>query len=440
MIKNFSKFLLGLILFNSIFCSALLPAKAGFTPSNAFLKQTGQLASADHVNLSDDGNPVPATDAIPSMDSVEPMRGIYVATVLNLDYPQTPTTDSQVLQSEIDDIINTCDELGFNSIFLQVRPCADALYPSAVYPWSKYLTGTQDVAPDNQFDPLAYWVEQSHAHNLALHAWVNPYRITKKASDWNAISARNPAKLHPEWVIHHTNGNYYFDPAIPEVRELVVTGIMEILTNYDVDGIHLDDYFYPGIDFPDDASFVKYNADNYLDKNNWRRHNVDLLIQELDTQIHNYKPDCSFGISPSGVWENASANPLGSNTRGGNPSYSKQFADTRTWALNGWVDYIAPQIYWENGNRFCDYATLLDWWSTTLASCDTKLYIAMADYRANEVSGSSPWFHGAELSKQMGQNLMQENVGGEIHFRYRSVASNPNLQQAIKSFYKTPQV
>lgn len=415
---------------------SVLPVQASGKPGNIFLNQTNQQLSVGSTTISDEQTPT--TESIDETEVKVPMRGIYVATVLNFDYPVSPTTDSIALQSEIDNIINNCEALGFNSIFLQVRPCADALYPSAIYPWSRYLTGNQDIAPANQFDPLAYWVLQCHAHNIALHAWINPYRITKKSSDWNSLSARNPAKLHPEWVIKHNDGNYYFDPAIPEVRELVIAGVMEILTNYDVDGIHLDDYFYPGTDFPDDASFVKYNEDNFLDKNNWRRHNVDLLIEALDTQIHSYKPDCSFGISPSGVWENASANPLGSNTRGGNPSYSRQFADTRTWALNGWVDYIAPQIYWENGNRFCDYGTLLDWWSSTVSLSDTDLYIAMADYRANEVSSSSPWYNGVELTRQLKQNFIQEHVNGEIHFRYRSIMNNTSLQQAIKSLYIAP--
>lgn len=408
-------------------------------PDNISLKQTSQQAGSDTESIPDNDTQTKTTLPATEAEEQTPMRGIYVTTVLNLDYPLTPTTDSIALQSEIDNIINNCKSLGFNSIFLQVRPCADALYPSAIYPWSRYLTGSQDLAPDNQFDPLAYWIKQAHAQDMTLHAWVNPYRITKKSSDWNSLSARNPARLHPEWVIHHTNGNYYFDPAIPEVRELVIAGVMEILTNYDVDGIHLDDYFYPGTDFPDDASFVKYNEDNFLDKNNWRRHNVDLLVEALDQQIHNYKPDCLFGISPSGVWENACANPLGSNTRGGNPSYSRQFADTRTWALNGWVDYIAPQIYWENGNRYCDYATLLNWWSTTLSDCDTDLYIAMADYRANEVTSNSPWYNGVELTTQLNQNLVLPNVNGEIHFRYRSVLVNPSLQQAIRTFYENTQ-
>lgn len=371
----------------------------------------------------------------PVTESVPPIKGIYVTTVLNLDYPKTPTTDSLQLQAEIDTIINTCQSLGFHSIFLQVRPCADAIYPSAIFPWSRYLTGDQNIAPDNQFDPLSYWIEQAHAHNMELHAWINPYRITKKPSDWNSLSQAHPAKQHPEWVVKHTDSNYYFDPAIPEVRNLVILGVIEILTNYDVDGIHMDDYFYPGIDFPDDASFVKYNPDNYLNKADWRRHNVDLLIEALDTQIHAYDPSILFGISPAGVWENASANPLGSNTRGGNPSYSRQFADTRKWALEGWVDYIAPQIYWENGNTFCDYATLINWWSDTLADCDTRLFIAMADYRANEVSPGNAWYNGLELSKQLKQNQSLEKITGEIHYRYSSLVQNPSLQSVISSCY-----
>lgn len=375
---------------------------------------------------------VTAADQTLAYASAQDMKGIYVSTVLNLDYPAAPTTDSTQLQLQIDNIITNCSNLGMNAIFFQVRPCTDAMYPSSIFPWSKYATGIQGVSPSNGFNPLSYFIAQAHAHNMTLHAWVNPYRITKNPADWNTLAASNPAKLHPEWVKVYTDGNYYFDPGIPEVRLLIESGVQELITNYDLDGIHMDDYFYPGIAFPDDATYATYNK-QFTNKADWRRNNVNLLIQELDTLIHSYNPNLQFGISPSGVWENQSANPLGSPTKGGHPSYSKLFADTRKWALEGWVDYIAPQIYWENGHKLCDYAVLQNWWSTTLASSDTKLYIALADYRANEASATSPWYNGKEIALQMAQNTQNPYVSGEIHFRYGTIMKNPGTITSIQT-------
>ena len=374
-----------------------------------------------------------AADQTVAQAAAQDMKGIYVSTVLNLDYPAAPTTDSAQLKAQIDSIVTNCSNLGMNSIFFQVRPCTDAFYQSSIFPWSKYATGVQGIAPSNGFDPLAYFITQAHAKKMTLHAWVNPYRITKNPADWNTLAANNPAKLHPEWVKVYTDGNYYFDPGIPAVRSLIESGVQELITNYDLDGIHMDDYFYPGIAFPDDATFAAFNNNQFSNKADWRRNNVNLLIQELDYIIHSYNPNLQFGISPSGVWENQSANPLGSPTKGGHPSYSKLFADTRKWALEGWIDYIAPQIYWENGHKLCDYATLQNWWATTLAGSDTKLYIALANYRANDASATSPWYNGAEISRQMLQNKQNPNVSGEIHFRYGTIMSNPSMIASVQA-------
>ncbi len=367
----------------------------------------------------------------------EKLRGVWVSTVFNLDYPKNKTSDPESLKKEADSILDDCEDLGINAVFFQVRPASDALYKSKIYPWSMWLTGTQGTAPDDDFDPLEYWVSEAHKRGIELHAWINPYRVTKssgKGEDvWAALDESNPAKKNPEYTVKYTDGNYYFDPAIPEVRELVVDGALEIVNNYDVDGIHIDDYFYPGTDFSDDKSFEKYN-NGFTNKDDWRRNNVNLLIKDMNEQIHKADPDVDFGVSPSGIWANKSNNPLGSNTNG-HESYYSLFADTRTWAAEGWIDYIAPQIYWNIGFAAADYEVLSDWWADVVKDSDTKLYIGMADYRTDGADSSSAWYKGKEIEKQLDMNAANDNVDGEIHFRYTYIKNIPELKSIIKKKY-----
>ena len=211
-----------------------------------------------------------ACTAITAAASVEPMRGVWVSTVYNLDFPSRKSMSASELKAEIDNIVDDCASMGFNAVILQVRPCADALYPSAIYPWSAVLSGTQGVAPDGGFDPLAYWIEKCHSTGIELHAWINPYRVTKgKDAEFAALSPQNPAVLHPEWVVKHSDGNYYLNPGIAEVRELVTDGVREIIDNYNVDGIHMDDYFYPGSEFEDADTFAVY-GNGFTDIGDWR--------------------------------------------------------------------------------------------------------------------------------------------------------------------------
>ncbi len=378
--------------------------------------------------------PVLSADA----DAVTPeedLRGVWVSTVLNLDYPAQGTTDAAALRQEIDEILDRVVDLGFNAVFFQVRPSADSCYPSEIFPWSRYLTGKQGLAPSDDFDPLAYWVQQAHQRGVELHAWLNPYRITKYgATEYAALAANHPALLHPDWVIQHTDGNYYFDPALPEVRQLVIDGALEIVEHYDVDGIHLDDYFYPGSDFPDDASYARYGG-GFANKADWRRDNVNQLIQDLDQALHQADAGISFGVSPAGVWENKSSNPAGSDTQGGNPSYSKVFADSRKWAQEGWVDYIAPQIYWEIGHAQADYKTLVNWWADVVADSDTKLYIGMASYKSATLATDSVWYGSSEILRQLQFNDTVSEVDGEILFRYGLLEDTPGMDGMLQQYY-----
>jgi len=366
-------------------------------------------------------------------------RGVWVATVYNLDYPSTGTTDINILKKEAITILDNIQKAGFNAIFLQVRPSADSFYKSSIFPWSKYLTGTNGVAPSNNFDPLSFWVTEAHQRGIELHVWINPYRITKNGdSEYNLISESSPAKLHPEYVVKYSDGNYYFNPGIPEVRKLVIDGVLEIINNYDVDGIHMDDYFYPGTSFNDSETYKKYKG-SFTNIEDWRRNNVDLLIKELGEKIHSVDKNISYGISPAGIWANAKNNSLGSNTNGAE-SYYLHYADTRKWALENLVDYIAPQIYWENGNKSADYETLINWWSNTLKNSNTKLYIGLADYRVDGAGKNSVWYNGKEIKKQMNQNLNSNIIDGEIHYRYSSIMANTALFNTIKEQYKDKEI
>ncbi|MEG2119089.1 MAG: family 10 glycosylhydrolase [Pseudoflavonifractor sp.] len=361
-------------------------------------------------------------------------RAVWVASVYNLDYPNKGTADSAALKAQADQILQTCADMGMNAVILQVRPSCDALYPSSLFPWSKYLTGSQSTAPTGGFDPLAYWVEHAHALGLELHAWVNPFRITKGGqTEFAALSPQSPAVLHPEWVVQHEK-NFYLDPGIPQVRELVIQGAEELVRNYDLDGIHLDDYFYPGKDFNDAKTFAQYGG-SYKDLGDWRRENVNTLIRDLDSRLHTLNPKISFGVSPSGVWADRSSLREGSGSTGKFESYYVSYADSRKWVKNGWVDYICPQIYWEIGNKTLDYKTIATWWADTVRDTGVKLYIGMADYRADDGKPASPWYGLDAITAQLAFNRSLPEVAGEAHFRYQFLAKNTNLTALYKAQY-----
>lgn len=363
------------------------------------------------------------------------MRGIWVSTVYSLDYPESATVSDTELRRQADEILDSSKAMGMNAVFLQVRPSADAFYESDYYPWSRYLSGTQGLAPENGFDPLEYWVDAAHERGMELHAWINPYRVTRSGeSEYQALSADNPARQHPEWLIKY-DGNYYFDPALPEVRRLVTDGALEIVNNYDVDGIHLDDYFYPGQDFADEASYEKYGS-GFSNIGDFRRDNVNQLIRMLDEELHAVDSDLSFGVSPSGIWANKSTLPEGSDTAG-TESYSRYYADSVYWAEAGIVDYLAPQIYWNIGYSIADYQVLANWWSDMLEGTGVKLYIGMADYKAAEAAGdpSSAWYGTAELERQMNLNRSISGISGEIHFRYRLIESDAQISSFLSDYY-----
>lgn len=362
-------------------------------------------------------------------------RAVWVSTVLNLDYPAAPTADAEKLSRMADEILDDAVEMGFGAVILQVRPAADALYRSELFPWSVYLTGKAGQAPAGDFDPLAYWIEAAHARGLELHAWINPYRVTKNTAAYTVetldqLPEGSPARAHPAWVIAY-DGAYYFDPGLPEVRALVANGVREILENYNVDGIHLDDYFYPGRDFDDSASYAAYGAGR--DLADWRRENVNCLIRSLYDIVRDY-PGVVFGVSPAGIWANSTTDSRGSATSGGE-SYVQQYADTRLWVEEGLLDYICPQIYWHIGHSCADYAELVSWWAALCRNSAVRLYIGMAAYRVDGDGEDAVWQGPDEILRQLALNRETAGVDGVVLFRYGSLAENRPLRNAVGAWF-----
>lgn len=361
------------------------------------------------------------------------MRGVWVSTIYNIDYPSAQGLSADALKSEADTILDNIAAMGLNTVFLQVRPSADALYPSEIFPWSRYISGTVGQAPDGDFDVLAYWVEGAHSRGLQLHAWINPYRITKDGqSEWDSLPENSPAKQHPEWVVEYED-NYYFNPGLPAVQQLVVDGAAEIVENYDVDGIHLDDYFYPGTDFDDSATFSRYGSD-FSDIGDWRRDNVNTLIASLDKTLHEIDPTLSFGVSPAGIWDNKTDNPKGSETNG-RSSYREIYCDSVEWIKKGTVDYICPQLYWSIGYEIADFEILVDWWQQVVSTSDVALYVGIGAYRAAEAEPGDVWYGTDELQRQL--TLLDDSIDiqGEVFFSYSSLQKVDGCAAMLSQHY-----
>ena len=361
---------------------------------------------------------------LPAQAAELEMQGVWVSTVYNLDYPSRPGLSESQLKTEADVIIKNAKDWGLSSIFLQVRPSADALYRSDIVPWSAVLSGRQGQAAHNAFDPLAYFIEQCHAQGLELHAWLNPYRITRTAADSREKAFAQLCESHPahklsDYVLYHTDGCLYYDPGRPEIQQHLLDVTAEILDNYAVDGIHLDDYFYPGSSFSDRETYQLYGTD-FIDVSDFRREAVCNLVEVLHRLVEAKRPEAQFGVSPAGIWANSLKHPMGSDTTG-SQSFFEHFADSRRWVREGMVDYIIPQIYWEIGAAASDFSVLLDWWSDTVADTDVNLYIGIAAYKAAEAQSDSVWYGIHELQRQLDAIVQDKNACGAVFFRYGSL-------------------
>ncbi len=377
----------------------------------------------------------PTTARVPSPK--RELRAVWVATVLNIDYPREGTPDAVAIREQYKNLIDQFQQLGFNTVIFQVRPAADAFYPSQLVPWSRFLTGQQGRAPsDPQFDPLAFMIEETHRRGMEFHAWLNPYRATTDL-DSTKLARNHVFFQHRDWLMRYGT-RYYLNPGIPAVRQHLVDVVSEIVRNYDVDGIHFDDYFYPyplsGQRLPDSLTFVQ-NRGSFTDTLAWRRNNVDQLIQSLDQAIHGIRPAVAFGISPFGVWRNRDRDPRGSQTRAGVQTYDDLYADVLKWMENDWIDYIMPQLYWNIGFAPADYALLLQWWSRNKSNA--HLYIGHGAYKV----GANPelaWNDPAEVPRQIDLNRRNYQTQGSAYFSAKSILANPlGLKDSLRRIYAT---
>ncbi len=357
------------------------------------------------------------------------MSAAWVSTVYNLDWPSSNSKNNPQMQKQ--ELINMLDKLketGINTIVLQVRPKADALYNSSINPWSDVLTGT--AGKDPGYDPLQFAIEEAHKRNMEIHAWFNPYRVTTSGTDFNKLAVNSPARLHPEWVISYNNKLYY-DPGLPEVRKHVVDTVTEVVRNYNIDGIHFDDYFYPDSNFTDSQTYNKYG--NGMEKGDWRRSNVNNLLKDVKTSIKSIKPNVKFGVSPSGIWRNKSSDLTGSDTRG-SESYSTQYADTRYWIKNNLIDYVTPQLYWPIGYSVADYSKLVSWWANEVSGSNVNLYIGQGIYK----QGTGDWVGqdiAGQIIQQVNLNRQYSNIKGSMYFSAKDIMSNKKLQEDLKTLY-----
>ncbi len=364
-------------------------------------------------------------------------RGVWIATVSNIDWPLSKDYNTASQKAEFIRQLDLHKKNGMNAVIVQVRPSADAFYPSPFEPWSQWLTGTQGKAPVPYYDPLQFMIEETHKRGMEFHAWANPYRAnfnTRSAS----IAANHPTRTNPEWFVTYGDKKY-FDPGNKEAQKFVVKVIRDMVKRYNIDAVHMDDYFYPyripGREFPDASSYRKYG--NGMAKDEWRRSNVDSIIVALSKAIKEERSDCRFGISPFGVWRNKSVDPDGSDTKAGVTNYDDLYADILLWLKNDWIDYVAPQLYWEIGHPLADYEVLLDWWANR--TFGKHCYIGIGIYRAGS---NAAWRDKTQLPRMIEMLRKYPQVQGAIYYSSKIFKNNPNgwNDSLQDNYYKHPAI
>ena len=332
--------------------------------------------------------------------------------------------------------LNSLQKAGINAIIFQVRPEADALYASRLEPWSRFLTGVHGKAPEPYWDPMQFMIDECHKRGMEFHAWINPYRT--KTTLKSELAPNHVYNIHPEWFVTYGD-QLYFDPALPESRWHICMVVSDIVSRYDVDAIHMDDYFYPypikGKDFPDDASFARFGG-GFSNKGDWRRSNVNVLIKKLHETIREIKPWVKFGVSPFGIYRNESSDPLGSKTKG-LQNYDDLYADVLLWAREGWIDYNIPQIYWHIGHPVADYETLVKWWARNTEN--RPLFIGQSVM--NTVQNADPKNPSInQLPRKMALQRAYQTIGGSCQWPASAVVENAGKYRdaLIAEYHKYP--
>lgn len=346
-------------------------------------------------------------------------RGAWLHTIFQKQYKQ-PTAE---LQAYLVDQLDKLQAAGVNAVLFQVRPSADALYASQLEPWSRFLTDGGN-APEPYWDPLQFMIDEAHKRGLELHAWLNPYRVTTSKDE--VLAPGHIFHKEPWRFVDYADGKKYFDPGIPENRKFIEDVVMDIVNRYDVDGIHFDDYFYPypveGVDFPDDGSYAKYG--NGMDRGDWRRQNVDLLIKEIHEAIAaSGKPWVRFGISPFGIYRNKSTDPKGSDTNG-LQNYDALYADVLLWDREGWIDYLLPQLYWELEHKRASTLELNRWWNQ--AGIQHHLYIGQDVHNIMTHKDLAPSDNPTQLEHKIRLSREGENIHGNCWWPGYPITANFN--------------
>ncbi|MFT4202936.1 MAG: family 10 glycosylhydrolase [Chitinophagaceae bacterium] len=367
------------------------------------------------------------------------MRGVWVSTVINLDWPSKKGLPVEQQKQEFIRIASAQKALGTNALFVQVRPAGDAFYPSQYDPWSEYLTGTQGQAPTPFYDPLKFMIEETHKLGMEFHAWINPYRMVFDINR-SSVADNHVTRQHPEWFVTYGKQKI-FNPGIPEAVKYITGVVSDIVNRYDVDGIHMDDYFYPYAEygtFHDEAAYQQYGRGMSLA--DWRRSNCNNLVKSIHDAILRNNAMVKFGVSPFGIYQNrTAATPDGSMTSG-TQAYSDLYADVLLWLREGWIDYVTPQLYWEIGNRRADFTTLINWWAQH--TYGKHLYIGEGVYRADE-SPSAAWRDKMEFPRHLQlDRAFPGKVQGQVLFTSKNILNNPNgwADSLSEHYYRKPAI
>ncbi len=362
-------------------------------------------------------------------------RGVWIATVVNIDWPKKPEDDILKKQNDFISILNHYKKMNFNAVVVQIRTAGDAFYPSDLAPISKYLTGKEGLVPNENLDFLKWMIIEAHNRGFEFHAWLNPYRAT---FDLNTaiLSSKHDYFIHNDWMIKYGT-KFYYNPGLPEVQTHLTKVIEEVVKNYDIDAIHFDDYFYPykiDKEFFNDTLAYQKNALKDQNIDNWRRSNVDSLVKKIHFAIKNLKSKVQFGISPFGVWRNNNIDSLGSDSRAGQTTFDDLYADNKVWTKNKWIDYIAPQLYWSLENKRASHRKLIGWWNDNVDN--VNLYIGNGTYKIRDDKDKA-FKDKTEIPNQIDLGRNTKNVKGNIFFSAVSLMNkNSDVVELISKQYE----
>ena len=392
----------------------------------ALLWPAVRLPAADETNAAVKISPPP-----PARE----LRAAWIATVANIDWPSKPGLPVAQQKAELISLLDRAAQLHLNAVFFQVRSVCDAVYASPLEPWSEYLTGIQGKMPSPFYDPLAFAVAEAHKRGLQLHAWFNPFRAGHPESK-SPPALNHVTRTHPE-IIRHYGKQIWSDPGEPEAQARALAAVLDVVKRYDVDGVVFDDYFYPYpekngngqlMDFSDDASWKKFGAQSGLGRDGWRRANINQFVQKVSSSVHAAKPWVQFGISPFGIWRPGV--PAGIDAKALD-AYGRLYADAPLWLRNGWVDYLAPQLYWPIAPREHSFPLLLQWWRQQNPK-GRHVFAALNDVETGKK------FSDDEIGRQIDAVRAQTSNGGGVHYHLRNLAENSSLAKTVAAKYAQP--